>query len=201
MDVLLEKIFETVIFPNIYYIIKKNDFKNIYYTYDILILKMVFTNTIETENKIKSANKIEPVDRLKSINKIGLVVTINNNINNITKHFTCITLEQCYQELLECLVQEFKQFKNDYPMTLDDFNILWFDKIFEYYGDFDYDCFTYSIFNNNEWIEPWNKDDIYNDLLDKLIIKDIEMGFKIESDNDTDESDCYNKYKDMDFYR
>lgn len=130
--------------------------------------------------------------------KIGLIVTINKPTLSITNTFSCNTIDECYLELITYLSKEFNKCIFDLPTNYEMFQILWFDKLYNDSPDFDYECFTYNIFNNNEWTKPWDYDDIYNDLLDKIInleIEDVEMnGIFVDEWSDSD-NENNNRYK------
>jgi hypothetical protein len=100
------------------------------------------------------------------MSKIGLIITINRfktyfeSNSHTTLHET---INDARNKLVEILVENFKHINIDFPNNLVDFEYLWFKQ--QYVNA---NAFTYKIFDNNHWVEPWDSDDIYDDVLIKL---------------------------------
>jgi hypothetical protein len=117
--------------------------------------------------------------------KIGLIVTINRFVNySGHKYFKaktvttmCKTLEDAHSELVRYLCSQFKDLNIDFPIDINEFELLWFDR--EY---IETHAFTYKVFNN-KWMEPWEMEDIYSDVMDLM--------FDTESKNPPDFSELY----------
>ena len=115
------------------------------------------------------------------MNKIGLSLTINK----YSTYFECInnflmfdTLEDAKNELINILVSHYKKLHIDFPQNLVDFEYELFNHQY-----IKADAFTYKLFQNNKWEEPWETQDIYDDIIDKMI--------KEETDNPPEFSEIY----------
>ncbi len=97
---------------------------------------------------------------------IGLIITINRfstyfESNTYTSEFD--NIDEAKVKLISTLVENFKYINIDFPNNLVDFEYLWFKEQYVKANSF-----TYKIFTNNKWLEPWEYDDIYDDVLVKL---------------------------------
>ena len=115
------------------------------------------------------------------MNQIGLSLTINK----FTTYFESIphflmfdTLENARIELINILVTHYKKLHINYPPVLVDFEYELFSQNYV-----KADAFVYKIFNNDRWDEPWETQDIYDDVIEKII--------KEESDNPPEFSEIY----------
>jgi len=97
-------------------------------------------------------------------------------INKYTKYFISNetnfisdSLENTKNQIIKIIANEFKDIHIDYPIELDDFEYKWFGE--QYINS---SSFYYKIFdsNFNKWIEPWNKQEIYSDVIDFIINED-----------------------------
>ena len=102
------------------------------------------------------------------MSKIGLIITINK----FTTYFESNTYTYIYENdnindarntLVSILVENFKYINIDFPDNLIDFEYEWFKQQYVKASSF-----TYKVFENNKWSEPWDCDDIYDDVLVKL---------------------------------
>jgi hypothetical protein len=100
------------------------------------------------------------------MNKIALVLTIN-------KYFTYFETQTIYniydsleiakQSLIDIIFSNFKYLNIDYPSDLIDFEYIWFKE--QYVKT---NAFVYQICYNDKWSEPWDPQDIYDDVLEKI---------------------------------
>lgn len=115
------------------------------------------------------------------MNNIALSLTINKNINyyESTPYFlTFDSLENARSELINILFTHFKKLHINYPNDLVDFEYEYFNQ--QYVKA---DSFVYKIYYNNRWDEPWETQDIYDDVIEKIVME--------ESDNPPDFSEIY----------
>jgi hypothetical protein len=100
------------------------------------------------------------------MSNIGLIITINRfstyfESNTYTSEFD--NIDEAKIKLVNVLVENFKYINIDFPNNLVDFEYLWFKEQYVKANSF-----TYKIFANNKWSEPWDYDEIYDDVLVKL---------------------------------
>ena len=100
------------------------------------------------------------------MSNIGLIITINRfstyfESNTYTSEFD--NIENARNKLVNTLVENFKYLNIDFPNNLIDFEYLWFKQQYVKANSF-----AYKVFVNNKWTEPWDYDDIYDDVLVKL---------------------------------
>lgn len=117
------------------------------------------------------------------MNKLGLIVMVNkfkNYFSNTHSQIVCDTLEEAKKELITYLVAHFTPLKIDFPDNLEEFHNIWFNSTYIVA-----DVFNYKIFHNDNWIEPWSQDEIYEDVLDCM--------HKYEIENAPDFSKIYNE--------
>jgi hypothetical protein len=106
-------------------------------------------------------------------------------INKYTTYFESInhfllfeTLDDLRKELINILTNQYKNYNIDYPSELIKFeNIIFNDNYVKA------DAFVYKIFFENKWLEPWDNQEIYDDVLDSI--------FNIDSKNPPDFSEIY----------
>ena len=104
---------------------------------------------------------------------IGLIVYIYNKTFVLEKTFNKNSLEEAKQELSNYLAIEFNKLYIDFPINLIEFKALWC----EHYTMEQIDnVFNYNIYDtyDNKWKKPWNYQEIYNDVLYKIINFEIE---------------------------
>jgi hypothetical protein len=100
------------------------------------------------------------------MNKIGLIITINK-----FKHYwetsqttmLCESMDKAKDKLVDHLAKEFSNLNIDYPLELSDFEYHWFGQ--QYVKS---NAFNYKLFMEGVWHEPWEHQDIYSDVLDKM---------------------------------
>ena len=100
------------------------------------------------------------------MNKIGITVTINKYttyFDSISYYLIVDSIEQANKYLIDTLVENFKYINIDFPNNLVDFEYHWFKQQYVKANSF-----TYKILSDNVWTEPWDYDDIYDDVLTKL---------------------------------
>ena len=133
-------------------------------------------------------------DLNNKLSKYGLVININKyNSYCEIKHTTyiCNSIDDCKNKLIDLLVLEFNNLHIDFPL-----DILDFEYIFLKQNYINTNVFNYMIFFDNEWIHPWEHQDIYTDVLDKLFENSIQDCQKeninnvpFNSDNEGSESE------------
>lgn len=104
------------------------------------------------------------------MNKIGLIINIskyNNYFETSNTTFLCDTIDEAKGKMIEYLVTQMGSLNIDYPMDLHDFEYIWFKQTYV-----NTNAFTYFIFNDTKWHQPWDLQDIYDEFLDKMIEKD-----------------------------
>lgn len=105
--------------------------------------------------------------------------------------FNCDTIEECKGKLLVNIKN--KIFKNiDYPQHLEDFTTLyWYNDNF-----MDNHIFDYKIFYNNEWSQPWELQELYDDVIDIIHQVDIQNSIYLKTNyysGELDESESDNE--------
>lgn len=100
------------------------------------------------------------------MSQIGLIITINRftsyfESNTYTSVFE--NIDEARNKLVSILVENFKYLNIDFPNNLVDFEYQWFKQQYVKAN-----AFTYKIFSNGIWTEPWDYDDVYDDVLVKL---------------------------------
>jgi hypothetical protein len=103
------------------------------------------------------------------MDRIGLIVTINSfnkHFHTKTNSTICKSVEEARDELITYLCGQFDNLNIDFPDNINDFELIWFNR--EYTTA---PCFTYKIFSHR-WEEPWDREDIYNDVLTKMLEQD-----------------------------
>jgi hypothetical protein len=100
------------------------------------------------------------------MNKTALVLTINK----FSTYFETQTIYKMYdsleiakQSLIDIIFNNFNHINIDYPSDLIDFEYKWFKE--QYVKT---NAFVYQIYNNDTWSEPWDSQDIYEDVLEKI---------------------------------
>ncbi len=104
------------------------------------------------------------------MSKIGLIVNIskyNHCFETSSANFVCGTIDEARDKMIEHLVTHMGSLNIDYPMDLHDFEYLWFKQNYV-----NTNAFTYFIFNDTKWYQPWDLQEIYDEFLDKMIEKD-----------------------------
>jgi hypothetical protein len=115
------------------------------------------------------------------MNKIALSLTVNkftSYFESISYFLTFDTLENTKNGMINILINHFKKIHINYPHNLIDFEYELFNQ--NYVKS---DAFIYKIFKNNNWEEPWDTQDIYEEVIEKII--------KEDSDNPPDFSEIY----------
>lgn len=104
--------------------------------------------------------------------KIGLIVTVNrlsaktNCFGSKTVTTMCRTMQEAKDELVTYLCEQFKHINIDFPTDLEEFEFLWFHR-----NAVECNAFTYRVFNGR-WEQPWECDDIYCDVVDRMFDQD-----------------------------
>ena len=70
-------------------------------------------------------------------------------------------LDDALQWVCTTLAKHFSKLDIDFPQDYDEFQLLWFKSQY-----FKGDVFTYFLHNGNKFIEPWDRQDIYEIVLD-----------------------------------
>jgi hypothetical protein len=101
------------------------------------------------------------------MNNIGLIVFINKyNIyfETINTSYLCDSIDDAKSKLIEALLREFSCKNIDYPLELIDFEYYWFNNKYV-----NADSFYYKLFIDGNWTEPWERQEIYSDVLEKML--------------------------------
>lgn len=119
------------------------------------------------------------------MNNFGLIVIINKYNKNIyssySKTFNIINIDEGYNKLIEYLAEQFNHLIIDFPQDLDDFEYIWFDNSYVNSSVFDYYIF------NDKWIQPWNKQELYEDVLNLMFDKETKKTKNDELDHEKSE--------------
>lgn len=122
------------------------------------------------------------------MNSIGLIININKYITHYSENrqftFICNDLEDVKNILINHLVTIFQNLEIDFPEDFDDFSYIWFNQQYTKCNVFDY-----KIFINNKWEEPWELQEIYSEVLEKMYEEEIK--------NPPDFSKIYDEDKDI----
>jgi hypothetical protein len=105
------------------------------------------------------------------MNKIGLSLTVNKfttYFESIPYFLICETLENARTEMVNILVTHYKKFHINYPHDLSDFEYQLFNQ--QYVKA---DAFVYKIYQNDRWEEPWDTQDIYDDVIENIVNEEI----------------------------
>lgn len=142
------------------------------------------------------------------MNKVGLIVTINKYktfFTSVQTSIVCDSIDDAYTELIKYIVAHFTPLHIDFPLELTDFENIWFNQTYV-----NADAFTYKLFHNNKWEEPWTQQEIYDDTLEVMLAHetanppDFSKVFGEDSINDNPESNNFsnnfteNNIKDTD---
>jgi hypothetical protein len=103
--------------------------------------------------------------------KYGLIVTINkfnNCFESYQEIYTGNSMEDVNNKLINIISTEFNKINIDFPLELSDFEYIWFKQNYV-----KCDAFSYKIFYDGKWSEPWDNQEIYSDVLDKMLEKTI----------------------------
>lgn len=106
------------------------------------------------------------LNKFNLMNKIGLIITINKfkhyfETNQLT--YMCESMDKAKDTLVDHLVKEFSNLNIDYPSEFSDFEHYWFGQ--QYVNT---NAFYYKLLTEGVWHEPWEHQDIYLDVLDKI---------------------------------
>ena len=105
------------------------------------------------------------------ISKYGLFINMNK-YNNQCEIFhsthICNSLDDCKNKLIDYLVLQFNNLYIDFPLDILDFEYIYLNQNY-----INTNIFNYSIFHEDQWIHPWEHQDIYTDVLNKLHENDI----------------------------
>lgn len=106
------------------------------------------------------------------MSKIALSLTVNKFISHfesISYYLTFDTLENVKTEIINILVTHYKKLHINYPHNLVDFEYEIFNQ--QYVKA---DTFNYKIYYNDKWEEPWENQDLYDEVIEKIINEEIE---------------------------
>jgi len=103
---------------------------------------------------------------------IPIAINIITKKEIILKTLTGTNLNDCLNKIIIELIPYFDM-SIDYPIEYDDFITIYFNSCLYCENNVD-DIFDYKIFNDNEWITPWSKQDIYDKILELINARDIQ---------------------------
>ena len=124
------------------------------------------------------------------MNKLGLIININgynNKFFNFEKTFICNDLNHAHLILLNYLSSNLNILNIDYPLNFDELDYYWFDG-----NNIDAKIFSYKIFDNTKWIEPWDYDELYSEILEIMNKQEIDEApdfSKLYSENEDNDND------------
>jgi hypothetical protein len=98
---------------------------------------------------------------------IGLFIIINkftNCFETIYHTTTGTTMDNIKDILISYLAKQFNILDIDFPLELHDFEYIWFKQ-----QHIICNAFNYKIFYKNNWVEPWELEELYTDVLDKML--------------------------------
>ena len=121
---------------------------------------------------------------------IGLIIIINKYLSQEILTFNFASIDEARDKLISVLIDKFKNLNIDFPLLLSDLEYIWFNE-----ESIDLPIFSYKIFDDI-WTNPWEEQDIYSDVLDKL--HEIEINTAPDSDLDDEPAEpakdnLYNK--------
>ena len=102
------------------------------------------------------------------MDNIGLIIIINKYDKHFTTYeqtFICSSIDDAKNKLIDYLANNLL-LEIDYPMSLEQFEYIWFSE--QYVNT---NAFSYKIFSN-KWDQPWTLDEIYLDVIDKIVDND-----------------------------
>ena len=93
-----------------------------------------------------------------------------------TSTFSCSSLDECKNKLIINIKDNITSII-DYPNDLDDYSCLyWYNKNY-----MDNNIFDYKIYYENNWIQPWSLQELYEDVIN--IIYQVDVQDSIYNDN------------------
>ncbi len=105
------------------------------------------------------------------MSKIGLFIGITKSstyFESINDYKVVDTIDEAHMELINYLVKHLGVLNIDYPLSFEDFEYIWFNE--QYVKS---SVFNYKLFVNDKWVEPWESQEIYSDVLDKMFDEEI----------------------------
>jgi len=120
---------------------------------------------------------------------IGLIITINeykNYFKSYDKTFICDTIDIAKNELIKYIAELFNKLDIDFPEDIYDFERIWYDNKY-----INAKIYNYKLFIDNKWIEPWEYEELYYDIIDQIVKIESEKPVEeeINDDNDDDNND------------
>ena len=100
------------------------------------------------------------------MSKVGLFIGITKSstyFESINEYKVVDTIDEARVELINYLVRQLGVLNIDYPLSVEDFEYIWFNE--QYVKS---SVFNYKLFVNDKWVEPWESQEIYSDVLDKM---------------------------------
>jgi len=110
---------------------------------------------------------------------IALIIIINKYLSQEILTYNMNNIDEAKNKLISILVDKFKNLNIDFPLFLSDLEYIWFNE-----ESIELPIFTYKIFDD-KWTNPWEEQEIYTDVLDKL--------HEIEINTIPDFSDLYDE--------
>ncbi len=103
---------------------------------------------------------------------IPIAINIITKNNIILKTLQGTSLSDCLNKIIVELKPHFNM-KVDYPLEYDDFISIYCSNCLQIKNNIDY-IFDYKIYNDNEWIKPWEEQEIYEKILELINTEDIQ---------------------------
>ena len=103
---------------------------------------------------------------------IGLIIYVYKKNEILEKTFSISNVDEAKIKLVNYLANEFNILYIDFPLKLSDFEYIWSEnhKMENLDTIFNYNLFDSS---DNLWKKPWDNDEIYNDILDNIILLEV----------------------------
>ena len=104
---------------------------------------------------------------------VGLVITyvsFNKNIEIINDYIICQDIENSKIELIKYFSNKIQNLNIDYPLEYEKLEYLVFNDNY-----INCNMINYKIFNNNTWSDPWDIQEIYDEVLELLLQKENEQ--------------------------
>lgn len=121
------------------------------------------------------------------MNNIGLYLNITKfkSFYETIPYFLIVpTIEIAKQEILKILSTYFKVLNIDYPLEFHEFEFIWFNQQY-----INVSAFSYKLFINNKWEEPWELQELYNDILEIMHDEEIKLINESVQDDEEDENE------------
>ena len=97
---------------------------------------------------------------------IGLSITFikyTKRFEILNEYLICDNIDQAKEKIIDYIVKQIQYINIDFPLEFENFEYIWFENNY-----INTNMINYKLFINNDWIEPWDLQELYTDVLDKL---------------------------------